>query len=282
VVVVSGSVPDEALWRATVELGAVGLIRLPDDERSLVDLIGRASEASAVDGTTLVVVGACGGAGASTLAAALAGTSARRASTLLVDGDPLGGGIDVLLGVERATGARWPEFAAARGRLPTVALTDGVPAVDGLAVLSWDRGGPGRLEPDALAAVMEAAARAYRRVVVDLPRWLPGGPSGPVSGADVTVLLVPATVRATAAASLIISALDPSTTPLLVVRDPGRGRLTGREVGSALGLSVTATLHTESAVEAAARRGDPPLRRARGSLGQVCRTVLAAADAKRQ
>jgi secretion/DNA translocation related CpaE-like protein len=280
--VVSSAAPDDALWRATVELGAVGLIRLPDEERSLVDLMGRATDASPADGTVIAVVGACGGAGASTLAAALACTSARGDPTLVVDGDPLGGGIDVLLGAEQARGVRWPEFAGTRGRLPTAALRDAVPAIDGLAVLSWDRSGPGRLEPEASAAVMDAAVRSYRRVIVDQPRWLPGCSSGIVAGADVGVLLVPATVRATVAASLVAAAMELPTKPLLVVRDPGAGRLSCREVGSALGLPVVATLRTESAVEAAARRGDPPLRRARGSLAQVCRTVLAAADATQQ
>jgi secretion/DNA translocation related CpaE-like protein len=281
VVVVSSAAPDEALWRTTVELGAVGLVRLPEEERSLVELMGRATDASSADGTVVAVVGACGGAGASTLAAALACTSARSGPTLLVDGDPLGGGIDVLLGAEQARGARWPEFAGTRGRLPADALRDAVPTLDGLSVLSWDRRGAGRLETEAAAAVMDAAVRAYRWVIVDVPRWLPGGESGLAAGADVAVMLVPATVRATAAASLVAAAPDLPAKPLLVVRDPGGGRLACREVGSALGLPVVATLRTESAVEAAARRGDPPLRRARGSLSQVSRTVLAAAEAHR-
>ena len=65
---------------------------------------------------TVGVIGGRGGAGASTLACALAVTAARDGRrTMLVDGDPLGGGLDVLLGGEQAGGLRWPDFAASRG-----------------------------------------------------------------------------------------------------------------------------------------------------------------------
>ena len=56
------------------------------------------------------VVGAGGGAGASTVAAGLAAANARRGrQSLLVDADPLGGGIDLLMGCEGVPGLRWPE-----------------------------------------------------------------------------------------------------------------------------------------------------------------------------
>jgi hypothetical protein len=65
----------------------------------------------------------------------------------------------------------------------------------------------------------------------------------------------------------------------LVVRDPGAHGLSAAEVGAALGLSVVATLRSESAVAQAALRGDPPLRRGRGSLVDRARSLVAATAA---
>jgi secretion/DNA translocation related CpaE-like protein len=279
VVVVTEVAPDEALWRAAVELGAAGLIRLPDEEQRLIELMGAAADDSSVNGMVIAVIGACGGSGASTLAAALAITSARASSTLLVDGDPMGGGIDVLLGAEQRVGARWPEFATTRGRLGSGVLTNAVLQLDGLAVLSWDRDGPRQLETDAAAAVMDAAVRSYSKVVVDLPRSAPAGPVALACGADLVVLVVPATVRATAAAALVAASIVACCRRLqIVVRDPGGGRLTVDEVAEALGLPVAAVMRSESGVETAARRGEPPLRRARGSLAETCQALLRTVD----
>jgi secretion/DNA translocation related CpaE-like protein len=278
VVVVTAGEPDEELWRATVGLGAGRLLVLPGDEQRLVELLSDALEVTAVAASTIAVVGGCGGAGASTLAAALAITAARASQTLLIDGDWFGGGLDVLLGVEQRPGARWPDLAGTRGRLGTAALSEAVLRVDGLAVLSWDRSGAAHLEADAAAAVMSAATRAFSWVVLDLPRCLDAASAGLAAAADLAVIVVPATVRATAAAAMVAGQLVASCPQLrLVVRDAGAGRLAVAEVAAALGLSVIATVQSEAGVALAAQRGEPPLRRPRGSLAQACRAVLAAA-----
>ena len=78
---------------------------------------GSAEPADGAGGAALVVavVGGRGGAGATTLAAALALTRRRRGlRCLLVDADPLGGGIDLVLGGEECAGLRWPDLAARR------------------------------------------------------------------------------------------------------------------------------------------------------------------------
>ncbi len=90
------------------------------------------------------VVGATGGVGATTFAALLARDRTRAGQVTLVD---LGGGagVDVLLGIERAPGARWPALAGLRGTLEPDALDGLLPRWGRVEVLSADRCGPIRV-----------------------------------------------------------------------------------------------------------------------------------------
>jgi secretion/DNA translocation related CpaE-like protein len=278
VIVVAIEAPDASLWRAVVELGATQLLTLPADERALVELMSDAVEGTTAGGSTIAVIGGCGGAGASTLAAALALTAARAGPTVLIDGDRYGGGLDVLLGAEQRPGARWPDLAATRGRLRAGALTESLVHIDGMAVLSWDRAAAVELSADAAAAVVAAAIRGFRYVVVDLPRRLDPASTVLASAADLVIMVVPASVRATAAAAAVAAQVLSHCAQLrLVVRDARSGQLTVGEIGGALALAVAATVDSEAAVQAAAERGEPPLRRPRGSLHDACRALLAAA-----
>jgi secretion/DNA translocation related CpaE-like protein len=280
VVVLVTEEPDIALWRSAVELGAVRVLCLPADEQGLVELISDAVEERTASGTTIAVIGGCGGAGASTLAAALAVTAARAWPTLLVDGDRFGGGLDVLLGAEQQPGARWSDLASTRGRLSAAALTDALLRVEGLAVLSWDRSGSVELGPEAAAAVMDAAIRGFRWVVIDLPRSLDDAALVLATAASWVVIVVPATVRAVAAAATVATDVLAQCGQLrLVVRDARAGHLEVAEVAAALGLPVVTSLHSDPGVSSAAERGEPPLRRARGSLHDACQALLEATTA---
>ena len=117
--------------------------------------------------------GRSGGAGASTLAAALA-QHARDAGSraVLVDLDPLGGGLDLMLGAETATGARWDELAGITGRVDDRVLLDALPSADGLPLLSWPTDndlepGPSAVEPRAGRPVSPSRPRGGR--------WRPRG-----------------------------------------------------------------------------------------------------------
>jgi Mrp family chromosome partitioning ATPase len=62
------------------------------------------------------VVGGSGGVGASVLSAAIAVRAAQAGlRSVAVDGDRLGGGLDVTLGIERERGARWPDLPGPGG-----------------------------------------------------------------------------------------------------------------------------------------------------------------------
>src|SRR5699024_11548525 len=88
---------------------------------------------------TVGVVAGCGDAGASVLACALAGRAGADHSTVLVDADPLGGGLDLVLGAEQVPGPRWTDLSASRGQLRPSTLADALPRHDVLVLLSWGR-----------------------------------------------------------------------------------------------------------------------------------------------
>lgn len=233
------------------------------------------------------VVGARGGAGASVLAAALARTAARTGrETVLVDADPLGGGLDLLLGAEDVPGLRWPDLVRARGSLPPRVVPGGLPRVDGVTLVSADRavpeGGVWPPAPEIGTQTFEAVIRAVRAhadlLVVDLPRWAPG--RAVEAGCDVVHVVVPADVGSVAAASRVVGGLTGADPVLrLVVRALGRGGLSGRAVAEVLGLPLAGVLRPEPGLDAALARREPPGLRRRGPLSLVSRALLEDLDA---
>lgn len=82
---------DPGVWVRAVQLGAEHVLFLPDAEAWLLDRIADAAEGVGSPAVTVAVLGGRGGAGASTLACALAVTAARTGRrTMLLDGDPSG------------------------------------------------------------------------------------------------------------------------------------------------------------------------------------------------
>jgi secretion/DNA translocation related CpaE-like protein len=277
VVVIGDDLDDAGIWQLAVEAGAEHVVFLPDAESWLVETLAESVEPSRVSGALVGVVGGRGGAGATTLAAALAVTAARQGRrVLLVDGDPLGGGIDLVFGGESDAGLRWPDLGAARGRVRGAALTQALPRMNDLSVLSWDRGDVPRVPTEAMETVLEAARRTSDLVVVDLPRALDDAGRVVLSLAQLVLLVVPAEVRAAAAASRVAAQLGPLSPDLrLVVRGPSPSGLDCDEVARALGLPLAGFLRPEPGLELALELGEPPGRRARTPLAVLCESLLA-------
>src|SRR5689334_5699203 len=132
VLVVVRAEPPPHVWRHAVAIGAAHVVSLPDGETWLVRVLAEAAEALTAGrrrGAAVAVVGGCGGAGASVFAAALAVTAVRRGErALLVDCDPLGGGLDLVLGAEQVAGLRWPAIDVGGGHVPAAAWHAALPA----------------------------------------------------------------------------------------------------------------------------------------------------------
>ncbi|MFI9505792.1 septum site-determining protein Ssd [Nocardia sp. NPDC052566] len=283
IVIVTEGEPGLLDWQAAAAVGAERVIALPGAAVGLIEKFAEHTEYRTGDGVVVAIAGASGGAGASTLAVATALRAAAhrfRPDTVLVDGAPLGGGLDLLLGLEATTGLRWPDLVVEDGRVSAAALHNALPAAaPGVAVLSCGRGGAGRLPseigPAAMRAVIEACRAAGDLVVCDV-----SGERGPhadqmLDSADLVVLLVPARLRAVAAAEAV-SAYIRHRNPNqgLIVRGPAPGGLEGADVAEVLDLPLLATVNAQPGLAYRCERGPLTLRR-RGPLRTAADAILA-------
>jgi secretion/DNA translocation related CpaE-like protein len=279
VVVVLTEEPGPDAWAAAVERGAERVVVLPRDELWLVERVATAVRAPVRPGWLAVVGSCCGGAGASTLATALAlaAVATSAGGVLLVDGDGWGGGLDLVLGAERAQGLRWPELSDVRGRVAGAALVAALPEVCGVPVLAASRDAPQEVPAEALTTVVGAARDGGQGVVLDLP-CRSRLPEALLPEADLAVLLVPARLRAAAAARPLLTGAEGSAgawAGARVVSRPVPGGLTRQEIADVVGRPVFAELGHDRSAVARGERGEPPSVAARSPLGVLCRQLLA-------
>lgn len=215
--------------------------------------------------TCLMLVPAVGGAGASIAAAASALVLSREKPVCLVDADALAGGIDLVLGMETEPGLRWQDFSAADGRLDGAALYEALPSCPrspALKVLTWTRSRtpettynhasannkfdsadrPDRTDrPDDvrhIASTISCLIHAGITVIVDCPKQVEYVTTlGAL--ADDTVIVLPTSVRAIAAAGPLASiCAQAGFTPNLAVRYQQHRDISVEEVEYALDLPI--------------------------------------------
>jgi secretion/DNA translocation related CpaE-like protein len=273
VIVVTRALSDAAAWRQLVAVGAERIVELPDGAPWLYERLGRSLEAEPEAGLT-VVTGAAGGVGTSTLAAALAQhATGHEPAGVLVDLDPGGGGIDLMLGGEGAPGARWDELAGIGGRVDDRILLQALPVTDGLAMLSWPSGG--EIAPDAVAVghVLDALVRSRAQVVVDGGRGFDPRFQVAMARADRLVVLIPLRVRAVTSARRLLQRIPQHVPPLLIAREPAPGGLTADDLADALGTPVIATLPEDRRRPSIEELGGPAPRAS--TWRRVCEAVFA-------
>lgn len=277
IVAVGRREPTAAEWQAAVEAGVSTVLVLPAAEQELVRWLADAMETGTDAGRVLCCIGGRGGAGASVLAVGLAVTAARQGRrAMLVDLDPVGGGIDLMMGAEDRPGLRWPDLAEAAGRVSAAALHEALPAVAGVAVVAAARHASARVvgDVDAVHSVLAAGRRGGDVVVVDLPRGPTQARQIAIDSADAVFLVVPAEVRACAAAAAVASELDAPDRAVLVVRGPGPSGLAEEVAAGAVGLPLAASLRSEAGLDRALDQGGIPAASGRGSLARTCRGLL--------
>lgn len=274
VMVLTAAEPAAATWAAAIAAGAERVLILPGQEQELIGELADAAEAvrdEGLRGDVVAVVGGCGGAGASLFATALAHVAS---CALLVDLDPWGGGLDLLVGCESTPGLRWPDLALQGGRLTWPAVRDALPRHRGISVLSGTRRAY-ELEPGPVEAVIDAGRRGGVTVVCDLPRRPADASQAALEAADLVVVLSPCHVRAcaaTAATAAPLTAINPNVG--LVVRGPAPGGLRAAEIAEVTGLPLLAAMRAQPQLADQLERGGLAPRR-RSPLHAAARRVLA-------
>lgn len=227
------------------------------------------------------VAAARGGAGASTLAAALAREAVRGGTlTALADLDGASGGLDLLLGIEQELGPRWVDLRSERAGFPPDALSLALPRWHAVRVLSGDARGGARPDDPGVPDAVRSLVSEHDLVVLDLgdaAAWYPSREgAGPPEMPECQVLLVVAAcdVRSAAAAAVLEREVRASETRL-VVRTPGPGGLDPGELAEACGLPLAATTRTERGSAAAAERGEAPGDNRRGPIARTAARLAA-------
>lgn len=211
--VLLGRPEDTGLWDAAALLGGCPVAVLPAAESWLADRLAPPSERGEVEpAVVLGVCGAVGGIGTSTLASWLAADAVvNGAETVLVDGDPDGCGLDLLLGLEGLDALRWSDLCRSRGVLRPEQLWPLLPEHPdhrGLRWLSWGRD-TSPVEQIPGIAVLAALRSAAQAVVLDLGRAR-GGQGNLAGQCDVVVMTMPRTVRGVLAAHRATMLLQPT------------------------------------------------------------------------
>ncbi|MBM3688100.1 MAG: septum formation initiator [Actinobacteria bacterium] len=270
---------DPVIWRGAVAVGAEHVAALPEADRWLVERLSDLSDTTGPPARVVTVVAGRGGAGATSYATLLA--RAYSGDALLIDIDPLSGGIDLRADLHDVAGVRWPDLAAVSGRLSPSALRGALPRDRNLAVISSTGADPGRIPIDSCAAVVDAAVRGGGLVVIDCPRAL-----DPVSRlvwarSDLVVVVVADDPSALPAAHALFEALHSAGCRTAAVFRRGRESvLHGLDVADALGVPVVAQWRHDRAL---ARGDSSGLARSRSwrSVTQPVLDLLDADDAPR-
>jgi secretion/DNA translocation related CpaE-like protein len=274
-VVAWGQVPDD-LFRVAVAVGAESVAALPGSEAWLVEELTDLGDQRTGRGLTVGVVGGSGGVGATTFACALGQMAARSGQTVVIDLDPLGPGIDRVLGLEARDGVRWDELGQTTGRLSARSLRQALPRSGGLGVLTWNAGPHGTLQAFAVREALSAAQRGHDTVVLDLPRRRDDLLEEVVARCDKVLVVTAPTVSGVASAARLCAGFSGTRQLGLVVRGTGAD---SRDVARVVGAPVIAEMSDQRGLGESIDLGLGPVRSPRGPLG---RTALGVLDALRR
>ena len=277
VVLIAAAEPSPSTWSAAVQVGARSVVILPAQEAALVRILSEAGDPRSphqTSGRLIAVVPGRGGGGASVFAAALALCAP---DAVLVDLDPCGGGLDLLLGVESEPGLRWPDLSAPGGRLSWTAVREALPRRGDTAVLSATRACH-PIDAEVFVAVAEAARRGGATVVCDVPRQFGAAAVHALEQADLVAVITTCDVRAITAAAAVTGAVRVMNRNVgLVVRGPAPGGLSAREAVDVVAAPLLAALRPEPMLSRRLEQGGLRLGR-RSVLAAAARTVLDCVD----
>jgi secretion/DNA translocation related CpaE-like protein len=266
----------DAMFRDALGVGAETVAGLPASETWLVELLTDVGDGSAAPGVTIGVIGGSGGAGATVFAAALSQMATGVGRTLLVDADPIGAGIDRVLGLESTDGVRWDSMLQTTGRLSSRSLREALPRTGQLSVLTWPTDRPATLQAFAMREVLSAGRRGFDTVVVDLPRHRDTVIDETISRCDHVVLVSTLTVPGVSSAARVAHRLPEATPARHLVTRGGRGGVAPESVSRLLRIPLLAAMADQRGLDEAINLGAGPARSRRGTLARAARSAATA------
>ncbi len=262
-------------WSAATQLGADQVAMLPDAETWLIDRFATIGVRHRASAPVVGFVGGCGGAGSSSLAAAVAVAGRGRSTEVTaIDLDPLGTGLEVLLGADQPEGLSWADLANTRGRLRGDVVRASLPELVGVRVLGWANNAPQPLAAGSVGAAIDGLARSCDLVIVDFARSFGEEVAEALCRCGLVVLTCPRTTVAVASASRMLSLGQLSNQPVEVVaRGPSPSGISGEEVAETLGLPLLCDVAADPGVGRRLERGLTPVGR-RGGIRSASEAVL--------
>ncbi|WP_394940040.1 septum site-determining protein Ssd [Psychromicrobium sp. YIM B11713] len=280
-VLLIGSEHEEAeLWSAAAEYGIDRVVPLPKAKLWLAEFLNSVQQRGR-GARVIAILGGCGGAGASTLAALLAaGLSNDGRSCLLLDGDPWGFGLERALSPYPAPGLSWQDLAQSSGSFNPRQLAAALPELAGCRVLGfggteWSiKESPARVLQRTSMPVLEAARSAFDLVLLDVGR-LDELRRSLCAQADLLLILLPATLQAVLATRRLLHGVAAEHC-FAVVRLPAPEGLDAQLIAESLGLPLLGSLARIRGLGGYAEQGEltdlaghRSLRKLRGSMLSV-------------
>ena len=265
-----GQVPDR-LFRVALALGAETVTELPRSDGWVTETLTDLGDTGRARGFTIGVTAGSGGAGATTFACALAQVAARTGPAVVIDTDPLGPGVDRVLGLEDRDGIRWDALCQTTGRLSARSLREALPRREDVGALTWYAGTRGTLQAFAVREALSAAQRGHDTVVVDLPRAGDQLVEEVAARCDLLLVVVTPTVPGVASAARTCGRFADPSALRLVVRGSGSA---AEQVAAVTGVPVLARMGDQRGLAEAMDLGLGPVRSRRGPLGRAAAEVL--------
>lgn len=142
-------------------------LHITNDSARILELF--AAVGSTIRGKVVGIVGAHGGAGASTLASGLArGLAQGKGSVALIDLCPASAGIELLLSLVGVPGKRWADVHG-QGALLAGRLKESLPVWNGVRVLSADERGAAPEQGELPIRAVAALAQVNTWTILDMP-----------------------------------------------------------------------------------------------------------------
>ncbi|CAM3197695.1 septum site-determining protein Ssd [Stackebrandtia soli] len=272
VLLTGADLPYDRAWPLALAMGVDQVASLPESSGWFCDRL--VPTARLAEPPVIAVIGAGGGAGASTLASTVSLVSARRGvETTLIDADTQGGGLDLALGWESVVGLRWPSLTDRLGPIDRTRWRDCLPHRNGLAVLSAEAGRPVAPSAITMAAVIDVSRRTSELTIVDVPRY---GGIAATRPADLLVVVVSAEVRAVAAARSVIAQHSVGVGNVgIVVRRSASGWPAGRDIAEVLRVPLLGELPEDRRVPRLIESGRFGVRACHTALVPAAEAILA-------